>query len=57
MRLIPAKAFLVILALYMLGLYVVKAFVILGAVPPLFPSGLPRIWQETAQVLAIVCGA
>lgn len=57
MRLIPAKAFLVMLALYMLGLYVVKAFVILGAVPPLFPSGLPRIWQETAQVLAIVCGA
>ena len=57
MRLIPAKAFLVMLALYMLGLYVVKAFVILGAVPPLFPVGLSRIWQETAQVLAIACGA
>jgi hypothetical protein len=56
-RLIPAKAFLVMLALYMLGRYVVKAFVILGAVPPLFPVGLSRIWQETAQVLAIACGA
>ena len=57
MRLIPARAFLVFFALYVLGLYVVKAFGILGAVPPLFPVGLSRIWQETAQVLAIVCGA
>ena len=44
-------------ALYVLGLYVVKAFGILGDAPSLFPVGLSRIWQETAQVLAIVCGA
>jgi hypothetical protein len=44
-------------ALYVLGLYVVKAFGILGAVPPFFPVGLSCIWQETAQVLSIVGGA
>jgi hypothetical protein len=50
----PARALLVIFALYVLLFYVAKAFGILGDVPPLFPVGLSRVWQETAQVLP--CG-
>ena len=56
MRLIPARAFLVFFALYVLGFYVVKAFGIMSAVAPLSLLTIARVWQETAQGIAVTFG-
>lgn len=52
----PVRTFIVLIALYTVGLALVRAFGMLETGP--FSLSVPqRIWQETAQVLAIVCGA